>query len=146
MAKVGLSKAAELTGKSPSTIHRAMDRGRLSFEKNDLGDREIDTAELFRVFPPKKAEDGPQEIAPAIASNDARHSTQAAILEAQLQAEREKFRLLERQLEDIREDRDHWRAQAERLALPAPKEPAPLTPANDTTQAEEPKKSRWKFW
>src|SRR5512132_4358829 len=46
MAKVGLQRAAELTGKSRSTIHRAMNAGRLSYEKNESGERLIDVSEL----------------------------------------------------------------------------------------------------
>ena len=53
MSKVGLMKAAELTGKSASTIHRAMKAGRLSFNMNEHGERVVDASELFRVFPPK---------------------------------------------------------------------------------------------
>jgi hypothetical protein len=62
MAKLGLKKAAEETGKSPSTIHRAMDSGRLSYELNEHGERVVDTAELFRVFSPKSSEDTPEEL------------------------------------------------------------------------------------
>jgi hypothetical protein len=47
MAKVGLQRAAELTGKSRSTIHRAMNAGRLSYEKNESGERLIDVSELL---------------------------------------------------------------------------------------------------
>lgn len=51
MALVGLKRAAELTGKNQSTIHRAMKAHRLAFSVSDTEERLIDTAELHRVFP-----------------------------------------------------------------------------------------------
>ena len=50
MAAIGLAEAARLTGKNQSTIHRAMKTGRLSFSLGPGGEREIDPAELHRVF------------------------------------------------------------------------------------------------
>jgi hypothetical protein len=50
MASIGLAKAARLTGRNQSTIHRAMKAGRLSFALSETGERRIDTAELDRVF------------------------------------------------------------------------------------------------
>lgn len=50
MAEIGLAEAARLTGKNRSTLHRAMKTGRLSYTVNDAGQRQIDVAELQRVF------------------------------------------------------------------------------------------------
>ena len=50
MALVGLSKAAKLTGRNQTTIHRAMKTGRLCYTADETGARRIDTAELDRVF------------------------------------------------------------------------------------------------
>jgi septal ring factor EnvC (AmiA/AmiB activator) len=50
MTAVGLAEAARLTGKNVSTIHRAMKAGRLSYALSTAGERQIDTAELARVF------------------------------------------------------------------------------------------------
>jgi hypothetical protein len=41
-------------------------------------------------------------------------------LEAEIAGLREVGELLRRQLDDVREDRDRWRGQAERLALTIP--------------------------
>lgn len=43
-------EAAKATGKAKSTIQRAINKGRLSAEKNDKGEFQIQAAELFRVF------------------------------------------------------------------------------------------------
>ena len=50
MAKVGAQRAAELTGKSKSTIQRSMNNGKLSYEMDTSGRRVIDVSELERVF------------------------------------------------------------------------------------------------
>ena len=50
MAKVGAQRAAELTGKSKSTIQRAMKSGKISFELDHNNRRVIDVAELERAF------------------------------------------------------------------------------------------------
>ena len=47
-----LGTAAIATGKSKTTIHRAIKSGKLSAFKNDDGAFEIDPAELHRVFNP----------------------------------------------------------------------------------------------
>lgn len=49
--KLSLSAAARETGKSKSTISRAIKEGRLSATPTDGGAYEIDPAELFRAFP-----------------------------------------------------------------------------------------------
>jgi hypothetical protein len=50
--KHSLGTAAIATGKSKTTIHRAIKSGKLSAFKNDDGAFEIDPAELHRVFDP----------------------------------------------------------------------------------------------
>ena len=50
MAAVGLAEASRLTGKNVSTIHRAMKVGRLSYTMSAAGERQIEVAELERVF------------------------------------------------------------------------------------------------
>ena len=54
MAIVSLSRAAALTGKSKPTISKAIKTGRLSAKKLKVG-YEIDTSELFRVYPKETA-------------------------------------------------------------------------------------------
>jgi len=54
--KFTIGQAAKETGKSKSTISKALKNGLLSGEKNPSGSYEIDAAELFRVFPRKTEE------------------------------------------------------------------------------------------
>lgn len=49
--KYGLTQAAQATGKSRSSIYRAIKSGVISAHKRDDGQFEIDPAELHRVFP-----------------------------------------------------------------------------------------------
>jgi hypothetical protein len=46
-----LGSAAKLTGKSKSTLLRAIKSGRLSGTQDDNGNYQIETSELLRVFP-----------------------------------------------------------------------------------------------
>jgi len=50
MAKVSVSEAAKLTGKSAKTIYRHIDIGKLSSSQNDNGSKSIDISELQRVY------------------------------------------------------------------------------------------------
>ena len=84
MALVGLSEAARITGRNRTTIFRAMKSGRLSFTTNGAGERQVDVAELERVFAATDAEQP---------KSDATH---VAVLGAQLDAERRQNALLER--------------------------------------------------
>jgi hypothetical protein len=99
---MGLSEAAAATGVNRSTIYRAWKAGRVSATRTEIGQIEIEPAELFRVFPPVAPQQGAQEAA---------HP--------------------HKMLDAMREGRDAWREQArkegderreltQRLALAAP--------------------------
>ena len=106
--------------------------------RTDLGSYQIDPAELARVYPfPAPTVAAGATVAatgPSVhhATPDATGETPGvtAALEAQIAGLREVSELLRRQLDDVRDDRDRWRSQAERLALAAPvTTPAPTTAA-----------------
>jgi hypothetical protein len=50
MAKVSISEAARLTGKSRTTLHRLIKTGELSTCHGERNTRMLDTSELLRVF------------------------------------------------------------------------------------------------
>src|SRR5580704_11329480 len=110
-----LGTAATAAGLTKSTTHRAIKAGRISATKNDTGDWSIDPAELHRVFPPVTVEPVPLE-------RDATPQLEAMVakLEVEITALKGISDLLRCQLDDVRTDRDAWREQAARLALPAP--------------------------
>ena len=97
MAVVTLGEAARLPGLGKTTLARAI--------------------ELARVYPfPAPAADTTVKATGPTAPPATPITTGATVaLEAQEVGE-----LLRRQLDDVREDRDRWRRQAERLALTKP--------------------------
>jgi len=117
MTDLSLGAAARLTGTSKSTLTRAIRAGRLSARRDDFGQYRIDPSELTRVYPVK-------ELGEPVAVKH--HATpgpdpQVAVLEAELRGLREL-------LAEMRQDRDRWIEQAQRLALPKPDATAPPRP------------------
>jgi excisionase family DNA binding protein len=121
MTTLSLGQAARATGASKSTIQRAIKTGRLSATRLEGGGYSIDPSELFRVYSPASQEpaDAP-DAATGPVERDATGGTSAAAYEAQIAALKEVGDLLRGQLGDLREDRDRWRNQAERLTLAPP--------------------------
>jgi len=119
MAKVGAQRAAELTGRSKSTVQRAMKAGKLSYEVDNNGRRVIDVAELDRAFgllPPQGATVAPtanveSELEKATQMFEIeRLKTRIRMLEDQLDA-------AEGQLDDLKEQRDQWQKQAQQVLI-----------------------------
>ena len=50
MAKISISEAARLTGKSRTTLYRLMSTGKLSTCTGEKNEKMLDTSELLRVF------------------------------------------------------------------------------------------------
>lgn len=108
-----LGKAALEVGKSKPTILKALKTGRLSGVKVGA-EWQIESSELFRVYPPiAKANDTSSHRV-----NPTENPLEVAVLQAKLDAAHQ-------QIEYFKEDREHWRQQANRL-LNAPPTPAPM--------------------
>jgi Lhr-like helicase len=114
MPELTLNQAAKASKKSKSTISKAINNGRLSAKKDDKGQCQIDTSELFRVFPAEQEE---------IREETQKKTHETAILEVKithlerelgsLHKERERERAsLENQLEREKEQANFWRQQA----------------------------------
>ncbi len=116
MAKVGAQRAATLTGKSKSTVQRAMNSGKLSFELDQNKRRVIDVSELERVFGIKQQnvkESTPvkteaKEISTAVEKE--RMKMQIIMLEQQLSVAGER-------LDDLISQRDKWEKQASQILI-----------------------------
>lgn len=108
-----LGKAALEVGKSKPTILKALKTGRLSGAKVGA-EWQIESSELFRVYPPiaKDNDTSSHQV------NPTENPLEVAVLQAKLDAAHQ-------QIEDLKEDREHWRQQANRL-LNAPPTPAPM--------------------
>jgi len=147
MALIGLTEAAKLTGKNKATIHRAMKDNRISFTIGENGERQIDPAELERVFPIKPKEqlkEVAQSNRPKVASNH----TQLSQLSAQLESERTKTAGLEARLADKDAVIDDLRHRLDREGEERRQAQAQLTAllTDQRTQREEPaRRSWWRF-
>ncbi len=108
--KYSAGQAAKATGKSIPTITRAIKSGKISASRKSGGGYEIDPAELHRLF---------DAVTPDSDVTVTELGRETPIAPNVLQ---DKVKMLEEALADVRDDRDHWRQQAERLAmaLPAP--------------------------
>lgn len=112
-----LGTAAKATGKSKTTIQRAISKGKISAHKDQDGSYSIDPSELHRVFSlvtdetvsrdPNLDTSRPHDETPEL-------KAKIEALEAMLAREREA-------LDEVREDRDAWKNQATAL-LAAPPE------------------------
>jgi len=115
MAKVGAQRAAVLTGKSKSTIQRAMKSGKLSFELDQNGRRIIDVSELERVFGIQKQEEKVEvkkvdQNAIDAAVEKERMAMQIKMLEQQLSSAKDN-------LDDLKDQRDKWEKQASQVLI-----------------------------
>ena len=119
-----LGQAAKACRKSKGTISNAIKGGRLSAMSKEGGSYQIAASELFRVFPPNGS-------APVQNSQNERYETHEIVnlnseLNAKLEAIGEQLRrademherereTLSRQIEDLRKERDDWKAHATAL-------------------------------
>lgn len=110
--ELSLSQAAKEAGVSKSTLSRAISKGRLSARKDDLGQFHIDPAELFRVFAPEQRRNA-----------DLQQSERGApALEREVEHLKAMLAMMQDRETDLKAERDSWREQAQRWALPAPAE------------------------
>ena len=115
-----LQEAADAARVNKSTILRAIQAGKVSATRNEHDQWLIEPGELHRVYPP--AAGGNRKVKGA--GNDAHPADFAEAHQRAALAELE-VSLRRATTEDLRRDRDSWREQAQRLALPAPTPVAP---------------------
>jgi hypothetical protein len=102
-----LGQAAKATGKSKSTISKALKNGTISADKGANGVFKIDPSELHRVFPKNSINERKE-----VTENTTKEHLDTAIkltrLEVRLEAS-------EKRADDLEHDRDSWRNQANAL-------------------------------
>ncbi len=109
--------AAQQAGVAKSTLTRAIRSGKLSAQRcPDTNSFKVDPAELHRYCEATRIVRS-QHSAPPVQPAEPTLATQVQVLEVQLTA-------MKTLVDELRGDRDAWRAQAERLglALPRPEE------------------------
>ncbi len=121
MAKVGAQRAADLTGRSKSTVQRAMNSGKLSFEVDANGRRLIDASELDRVFgllPQNGGASSPAaENTPQAELQRAADMLEIERLKMRVRALEEQLEMTREQLEDMRGQRDLWQKQSQQILI-----------------------------
>jgi len=125
-----LGQAAKAVGMSKTSILRSIKAGRISAGRDEFGQWAIEPCELHRVYPPLTDDTGTgtgtgERAVTGGETARAEANARAALAEARLFDSKS-------MLEEIREQRDRWQQQAERLATLAiteqRKEPAPTQP------------------
>jgi hypothetical protein len=112
-----LAAAAAACGVNKSTVLRAIKAGKITGTKDEHGEWHVEPAELHRVYPPVADAAIGSVAMRRLATGDAA----AIAMEHQRTAQaEERLSELKAMLEDMRSDRDAWRDQAQRLALPSP--------------------------
>jgi len=123
MKHLTAGEASRLAGVSKATICRALKTGKLSYVSIDSDGYKIDPAELSRVYNLKHHEtpkgvamkryETPNETPP----ND--HEKE--LLKLKIQHLEEKLKMVEKENEYLRHDKEQWQKQAARNLLSAPK-------------------------
>lgn len=105
-----LGMAAKATGKSKTTIQRAISKGLISGNKEKNGRYSIDPSELHRVFPMVSGDTvaQPSQLDTSRPPVETPLKVKVEALETMLEREREA-------LSEIRSDRDAWKQQATAL-------------------------------
>ncbi len=107
-----LKEAANEVGLSKPAILKAIQKGRISAEKDRNGHWQIEPVELFRVYPKDN------QVSKV---NDNELTTGNTKVSSSLQVEvevlREKSKLQTERIEELRDERDKWQEQANKLLL-----------------------------
>lgn len=105
MTQLPVAQAAALVSRDRKTLYRAIKEGRLSATVDATGQKQVDTAELLRVFGElKPASDNGHSSATVTPPQRETPDTTAklALLEAELRHARELLAVRESQIEDLR--------------------------------------------
>lgn len=119
-----LGQAAKQAGVSKPTLSRAINEGRISAKKREDGSYGIDPAELMRwkeAYSHRHTKVA-QTVTPPETPDILALQVAAASAAAELSALKTVLAEKERRISDLENDRDAWRTQAGKLALPAPQQ------------------------
>lgn len=107
-----LGEAAKAVGKSKATISKAIKSGKMSAVRQDDGSFSIDPSELHRVYPPTPP--------PTVHREQSETPSETAVNSSELIELRVKLEAAHKRIEDLEEDREEWRKQANRLLSHTP--------------------------
>ena len=115
-----LSTAARLAGVDKSTLRRAVKAGKLSAVRDEHGVWRIEACEVERLYPLTLPEEQRPTADPEVLTRHAPSDSAPAAVDALVAQLRET-------ITDLKRERDDWKEQAMRLALPAPRPEKPTT-------------------
>lgn len=121
-----LSEAAKAVGRTKPALLSAIQKGRISAKKNDLGQWEIDPAELHRVYRP--IDQGQESVERCLPDLVQEKEAQIKGLQARLEAVEEFKKELQARNEELRQERDDWKQQADEWRMQAKALPATSDP------------------
>ena len=107
-----LGEAAKAVGKSKATLSKAIKTGKISAAKNADGSFSIEPVELHRVYPLNPSE--------TVSSEQKETPAETEINTQELIELRVKLEAAHKRIEDLEEDREEWRKQANRLLSHTP--------------------------
>ena len=122
-----LGEAAIATGKSKSTLSKAIKAGKITAFKNDNGAFEIEPSELHRLYPPaplaieENTSESVDSEQNATLDSTPKNTSNIEVLEAKLQMANERIEELKADKEKLEVDKEQWRQQATNL-LAAPQD------------------------
>lgn len=119
-----LGEAAKATGISKASISRAINSGRISAIKNEVGSFSIEPVELHRVYPPKSSAMVSETLSGTVrnTNSDAGNTPDTSVLQARLDAALEQIRDRDGTIGDLRQrldrsDEERREAQARVIGL-----------------------------
>jgi chromosome segregation ATPase len=121
--KYTLGKAALATGKSKTTLHRAITSGKLSASRNEGGAYEIDPAELMRVYEIVTPEPQRRHDMERSGTGD-----DTRVLRTEIEGLKQQLALLKDERDDLRRRLDEASVERRRLTLLLTEAPAMSAP------------------
>jgi len=108
-----LGKASKATGKSKTTILRAIKNGTITGNKNHKGHYEINPAELHRVYKPlpRNSNGGNEMVRHATLNVTPENHPDFIRLQAKAEVWEKEVDLLRESIAELRKDRDDWKNQ-----------------------------------
>ena len=141
-----LSEAAAWAGKGRPAILKALQKGTISGRKDEGGQWRIDPAELARVYKPGIPQDRFGMI-PRSMLDAALEAQETAGKDRELVLLREMLAEVRNERDDVRQDRDRWREQAEtqtRLLTHQQQPPPAAPPGQASVPPLAPVPQRWR--
>jgi hypothetical protein len=122
-----LGEASKQTGKSKSTLSKAVKTGKISATKLEDGSFSIEPVELFRMFP--RVNTATVEVERSRTPNETpENSVKIKLLELELQHTREKLEEAKVTISKLDNDKEYFKSQLSSRLLNAPA--PPTTPKN----------------